>query len=515
MSTQPRRKLKVAIVALYAVENSGVRHLSSMLKSHGWPVDLVFFKHWRNNRVEEPSERECDLLARKMAEGKYDVVGFSFGSPYWKIAIRVSGIVRKALPDALILWGGLHVTLVPEACLPHADVLCVGEGEFPMLDLMNALESGERIDGIPNLWGRRPDGTWFRNPVRPLHDSLDSLPFRDMGGKDKFIIDRDRIEQHDPELDNRELRIHASRGCPYRCAYCYNSSLAEVYGATGNYHRIRSVGNVLEEIREARKVMRNLTRIKFDDDTFLFPERWLEEFCRRYPREVGLPFFILLTPQAVRESTLIRLKKAGLSHVQIGIQTASEDEAVEVFGRTSSNDQVVRFARLNQRLGIDVTYDIIIDDPVATRRDKDTLFRFLMDLPGPFRLFLYSLTLFPRSGVSEDFIARGICTEEDIEGHATKSFRQFRVSLDYPRSKEDTFYLALFVLLTKRFVPRSFIWACHDSEFFRENPHLLLRISQAANLVQMARIALEWGLKGELSLFKIREYGSLSRMITQ
>ncbi len=509
------KKLKVVIVALYAVENSGVRHLSAILKKHGWPVDLVFFKHWRNNRVEEPTEVELALLADKLSSGGYDVVGFSFGSPYWSVARRLSKVVKRTLPNALLIWGGLHVTLVPDECLPYADLLCLGEGEFPLLDLLTALERGEPYDRIPNLWGRRADGSIFRNPVRPLIENLDALPFRDIGGPDKFIIDRDRMLQHDPELDNRELRIHASRGCPYRCAYCYNSSLANIYGATGNYHRLRTVGNVLEEIKVARRIMPNLTRVKFDDDTFIFPEPWIDEFCSRYPREVGLPFFILLTPQAVNETVLIRLKRAGLRHVQIGIQTASADEAAEVFGRSSSNEQVIRFAKLNQRLRLDVTYDIIIDDPLATTKDKDKLFQFLMSLPGPYRLFIYSLTLFPRSGVSEDFMSLGICTEDDIEGRATKSFRQFRVSLDYPRGKEDTFYLALFVLVTKPFVPRSWIWAFYRSEFFRENPHLLLRLSQVVNLAQMAKIALEWGLKGELSFFKIREYGSLSRMITQ
>lgn len=510
-----KRTQKVAIVALYALENSGVRHLTAMLKAHGWQADLIFFKQWFNNRVANPSPDEFTLLEDLIVRGEYDVVGISFGSPYWQVAQEVTRRLRARHARALYVWGGLHVTLAAEQCIPYADVICVGEGEFPMLELLSALEEGASYTHIDNLWGHGPDGRIWKNPVRTLHNHLDALPFRDLGGKDKHFIDYDRVMKHDPELENRELRIHASRGCPYKCAYCYNSSLAEVFPGAGNYQRIRSVSNVIEEIQLARKVMHHLTRVKFDDDTFVFPQEWLDEFCERYPNEVGLPFYILLTPQAARENNLSMLKKAGLMHIQMGIQSASEDEAMEVFGRTSTNAEVMRFARMNQRLQIQVTYDLIIDDPFATARDKDTLFHFLMELPGPFRLFLYSLTLFPRSEVADTFIRRGMVTPLEIEGPATKSFRQFRVSLDYPRSKEDTFYLALIVLITKGFVPRSWIYGAHQSAFFRENPEILLRMSQAVNLVKMAQIALEWGARGELSLFKIREYGSLARMITQ
>ena len=509
----PRRKKKVAIVALYALENSGVRHITSILKHHGWAAHLLFFKQWYNNRVPNPTEREIELLCELVVREQYDVIGLSFGSPYWLIAREVTERIRAVKSDALIVWGGLHVTLSPETCMPYADVLCVGEGEYPFMELMERLERGEDYYDVPNLWIHKGDEV-IKNEVQPLHNSLDELPFRDLGGEDKYFIDYDKVTMHDPELDNREFRVHASRGCPYRCAYCYNSSLAEVY-PTGNYQRLRSVGDVIEEIKHARGIMKNMTRVKFDDDTFVFPREWLEEFCERYPVEVGLPFYILLTPQAAKEGNLAMLKKAGLKHIQMGIQSASEDEAKEVFGRTSTNAEVTRFAKMNRRLKIQITYDLIVDDPLATSRDKETLYTFLMGLPGPYRLFLYSLTLFPRSAVASTFIDRGISTPLDVEGYATKSFRQFRVSLDYPRSKEDRFYLALIVLITKEFVPRSFIRACHDSEFFRENPDILLRLSQAANLVKMAQIAAEWGMRGELSLFKIREYGSLSRMITQ
>ena len=51
------------MVGLYGIENSGVRHLTSMLKQRGgYRADLMFFKDWRHNRVEWPTEDEYGLL---------------------------------------------------------------------------------------------------------------------------------------------------------------------------------------------------------------------------------------------------------------------------------------------------------------------------------------------------------------------------------------------------------------------------------------------------------------------
>ncbi|MCB9743563.1 MAG: cobalamin B12-binding domain-containing protein [Alphaproteobacteria bacterium] len=507
------------IVGLYGIENSGVRHLTSMLKQvGGYRADLLFFKDWRHNRVEWPQEAEYALLLDEIEREGYRLVGFSFGSPYYRVAIEVTQRIKERFGDkVLVVWGGLHPTLTPEHCIEHTDVVCVGEGEYALLELVDRLEAGESIDDVPNMWINKGEGVVIRNETTKLVTELDDLPFREFGGDDISLIDKGLHTRGDPLVHHREYRIFASRGCPYKCAYCYNSSLRAIFPeGKGNYHRRRSVDSVMAELRAAREKMPNMAWVKFDDDTFVFPKRWLREFCEKYKAEFGdLPFDCMLTPDVARLENLRMLKDAGLRGCQMGIEAGSDREQKEVYDRTSTVAQILAFDEMNLELGLDVKYDVIIDNPLAYTSDKDALFHLLMDLKAPYKIYLYSLTLYPQSAVTQKMIDAGYATEADVEGFATKSFRQFRVSVDWQRSNEDKYYLALYMLVNKPFIPRDLIRRIYRSDFWRKHPDLLLELAQSANLVRMTSIAAEMAWRGELSLQKVREYGNIRKMINQ
>jgi anaerobic magnesium-protoporphyrin IX monomethyl ester cyclase len=512
------KRTRVLLVGMYGIENSGVRHLAAMLRERGgYSADILFFQDWRNNQVPWPSVQEYELLIEHLREHEYDLVGLSFGSPYWRIAIELTRRIKAATGDrTTVLWGGLHTTLVPDDCIPHTDALIIGEGEYPLLELVDRMEAGEPWHDVQSVWTRGPDGEVVRNPVRPLMTNLDDLPFRVLGGSGIWLIDRGQKREGDPLLKHHEFRIFASRGCPFSCAYCYNSSLKAIYPGGGNLHRRRSVQAVMEELRQARQKIPKLRWVKFDDDTFVFPMRWLTEFCEAYGAEFGdLPWDCMITPEVVRRDKLELMMKAGLRGVQLGIEAGSDREQREVYERTSTVEQVLAFDRMNVELGLDVKYDVIIDNPLALDSDKEALFHLLMDMQGPYKIYLYSLTLFPKSAVTQKIIDAGLATEWDVEGYATKSFRQFRVSIDWPRSDTDTYYLALLMLVNKQFLPKGLLWHFHGSQFWRSHPHMLLEIAGAANLIRMTRIAAEMLLRGELSWQKVREYSNIRKMINQ
>ena len=72
-----RRKLRIGLVSLYALENNGVRHLSAVARGAGYHVTEIYFKDWSNNRFPWPSEGEVDSLVRILSDAKVDLIGLS------------------------------------------------------------------------------------------------------------------------------------------------------------------------------------------------------------------------------------------------------------------------------------------------------------------------------------------------------------------------------------------------------------------------------------------------------
>ena len=509
-----KKDFHCALIGLYGTENTGVRYLSANLQREGYGVSTIFFREWRNNDNREPDEKEIQILIDLLNELKPQLVGLSFISSFVRIARNLTKRIKEetGIP---VLWGGIHATTAPEECLEDADFVCLGEGEGPLLDLVKSLAEGKTGENIENIW-LKIDGEIQKTPSRMLIQDLDTLPIPDYSEENKYLIDSCKLIKGEPLLAGAEYRIYASRGCPYACSYCYNSILRRIYKGKGKYYRFRSPEHVIRELEYAKKTFPKVRRIKVDDDTaFAFGKEWVLKFCELYKEKINIPFECLIHPHLLKEDLLWMLKDAGLIKVQIGIESASESEMNDVFKRAPGNKQIMEFAELNKKLKIEVVYDVIIDNPLATEKDKRALFDFLMELPGPYKLYLYSLVIFPGTELAREMLEKGLITEDDIEGKNTKAWIQFRVSMDYPRSKEDVYWLSLILLVSKNFVPRNLVKWASEKEYFRKNPGLLFFFSKMCNLVRMAQIGFEMLFNGELTFFKLRQYGSFSKLISQ
>ncbi|MCZ7586250.1 MAG: cobalamin-dependent protein [Deltaproteobacteria bacterium] len=490
--------MRVLLVTPFGFQNVGIRLLSAVLVREGIDCSILFLKRWINNRVFPPTETEWSLFENHVKELAPDVVGIGFGTPYLKLVTEMTERIRR-VSKAHVTWGGTHPTMVPEDCVGRADSVILGEGEAPLVDLVNALKSGADITGIKNIWTRAGDRE-FRNELRPLIADLDTLPHERMLEAPRAFIAENRMYQGDPLHNYPVYRALASRYCPFHCAFCYNSQYRDIYDSKGRYFRNRSVGNVMIELERVRREMPRTRRIHFDDDTFVFPVPWIEEFAEEYPRRIGLPFDIMLYPGALGEKAIRLLAKAGLTQVQIGIQSASEEELARDHARRDANDAIRKLAALFKELKVEPVYDIILDNPDATRADKDATLKFMVDLPRPYNLFLYSLTFFPKSEVTRNLLERHVITEEQIETRATKTFRQFRLTLDYPRPAEEKYYASMISLASKNFLPRPLIRWLARRESLRRRPEALRWFAEGANMIKLAKLAARAYWRGEFGV---------------
>jgi len=506
--------MNTALISLYDRENNAVRLLAAIARKQGHRVLEIYFKDWQNNNFIPPTDREKQNLIKLLRDNNVELVGISLrSSPYNKVATELTRYVKENL-GLPVLWGGTHPILCPDECIQEADYVCVGEGDQTFPTLLNYLQSGRPVDHLVNLWVKR-DGKITKNPVGNVTEDLDSLPFRDYETPDKYYIGGKKIETGDPMCDDPIFQMMCSRGCPFKCAFCYNSVFkTEIYKNKGKYFRLRSVDSVMKELKEAKRIFPKLKRIKFDDEVFPFFPEWVDEFCRRYPEEIGLPFECFTEPKLVNENYFTMLKKAGLEIVYMGIQNTYRISS-ELYDRIDPEDKILNAVRIFKKLGLDARYQVIVDDLVSTEEDRKYLFNFLLRFPRPFALYLFSMTVFPRTALTKKLLAMGKITPNDIEGVATKTFRQMRVDVNYPRPPDEKFWVCMLVLLTKNFIPKSILKVLSENKFLKAHPWPLQVTAQVANFIHMAWIAGKMFLKGELTLTAIKRWANPKSCITQ
>ncbi len=424
-SSSQTAKPRVAMLTIFDVAAIGARSIHAGLVASKYPTDLILFRDKRDREGTLPSQQEYSLLAGLFAEQKPDVLGISFRSFALDIAMRITQIARES-GIALIVWGGTHPTLLPEECIKTADVVCIGEGEEPMLELMQALEAGNPISSIQNLWVRQQDRI-SKNPLRPLIQDLDSLHFPVLGNQGKFTIENGVLKPEDIYLGgNRAVSyfIAGSRGCPFNCDFCCNSAFRETFKGLGKYVRKRSPENVMQELDIAKDRL-DVRFVGFMDEVFSLDPEWTESICSLYGQKIDIPFKCEVHPNTCSEELVRVMKNAGLSLAVLGVQSGSERSRRENYSRRTKDSDILAAARSLHSHGILTYYDFILDNPYETREDLARTLELMLSLPRPHNFEIFSLSYFPGTRITERALKDGKISRDQVEDRSQKTYADF------------------------------------------------------------------------------------------
>ena len=311
-------------------EMLGPMYLSRAVKDAGHEMRAVFL----------PDAR----WLRKIADYKPDVITWSVMTGSHRQVFSVNRFLKSKF-DFFSIVGGPHVTFVPDSVKdPNIDAICIGEGEGAIVDLVNALERGEDWRAIDNLAWADEEGEVHRNPPRPLISDLDELGFPDRS----LVYDAQSLYRN----STRKV-VLTQRGCPMQCSFCFHHAWRKkVYDVkVSKYVRKRSVDHVIAEVQDIRSKY-PLEFVHFLDDIFNIDNGWLEEFCERWPREVGLPFDVILMANMTKEEHIAQIKSAGCVYARIAFEAASDFVRNDVFRKNTTQQQLRQSAAWIKAHGI-------------------------------------------------------------------------------------------------------------------------------------------------------------------
>lgn len=404
--------LQIGLIS-FIINSLNTRLLSSYLKENGHGVTCFFCEGSLND---QNLKELVELISRE----KISLVGISLVTDDYQAAVRVTQKIKDAL-DVPVIWGGAHVNVRPEESLNHANMICLGEGEDALLELAENMAGQDKIDmSIRNIWFNSDNGI-VRNKIRHLEENLDKYPFPDFDRTNMYVMNDKGFETLNEIHLNGEYSIMTSRGCPYGCTYCYNNYRRRQYKGKGRYLRSRTIEKVIEELLMAKRTFNGLRKIKFMDDSFIARKMEdFEKFNALYLDKIDLPFYALAEPMAFDLKKVKLLRKAGLTELQVGIQSGSERTNRDEYKRKISNQKVLQMAQSINDIGINVVYDLIFNNPYETREDLIKTIDFLLKFPAPFSLQGYNLIFYPGTEITDRALQDGyISINESVDDFST------------------------------------------------------------------------------------------------
>ena len=326
--------MKVVFVSLTAAEPLayGIISLAAALRREGHDVRLAYAKRV-DELYDEPNVVRADVIALSATTGLHHTY------LDWVHALR------SRFPEKCYVMGGPHPTYFPEVIQQGPlDAICIGEGEESFPEFLAIWLAGSEV--VPaGFWLRKERGTGavVRGPERGPVRNLDALP---TPAYDLFY--------DDPRFRKLPLRIFlATRGCPYRCSYCFNRTLNERYRPFGPLIRCQDPERLADDIERVRDRW-GLKLVWFLDANFAADRSWLERFASVYRRRIGLPFFCKLRPERATERNVSTLVEAGCTGVGVGLECGSEKLRREVLNRPVKDVDILAGCRRLKAAGITV-----------------------------------------------------------------------------------------------------------------------------------------------------------------
>ena len=292
------------------------------------------------------------------AIGFADIYCMTVFSASFYLAEEVAEICRKNNPNCKVVVGGPHPTSLPEQTLSAGfDCVITGEGEFAPLGNI------DKLGGIINM-----------PKIKQLNEL--PLPARDL---------LDLRSYHRKVNGQLATSITTSRGCPYRCAFCYK----DIFGS-----KVRnfSIERVVEEIKQIKKD-HGISSLIIYDDTFTLKRDRFYSLCEEL-RKLNVVF---RCNGDARHNTLTDFKelyRAGCREIEFGVESGSQIilDNIHKDVTVEENRQAIKNA---QKAGLIVKSFLMVGNPGETKDTIEDTKKFLIDAnPDQFTLF----TLIPLPG---------------------------------------------------------------------------------------------------------------------
>lgn len=344
--------MKVLLVYLGPSEfnpiNHGIAALAAALRNEGHLCELAYLQ------IEDDFENCTIRLNSKLQSYSPDLICFSVNSYQYLKSLQIAKSIKGTIP---IIVGGVHCILNAETVISEEvwDFVCTSEGEESLVKLVSALAHKDSFRDIPNIASKLSTESKTRYLVN----------LSDYNDIDYSVFD---INVY---LDNNNnwMRVMATRGCPNKCSYCFNSSMSKIIPSM-SFIRYYDPSVIIAKIKQLIENHTSIRMLNFDDDIFTADTNFLYKFTKLYKESrIDIPYAINSHVNFFDNEIAKALSDSGCKIVRFGVESGSKRIREKILNRRMSNTEIIMCFRAAEKAGLYTQGFFMLGIPTETSED--------------------------------------------------------------------------------------------------------------------------------------------------
>lgn len=403
----------------------GISYIMAAIKKAGYSFDLFVFSQKNNIKKD---------IKRLFQDNNYDIVLFTSVSSQFFFVKRIAEFIKQVKPDVKNVIGGVHATLnfqdvLKESCF---DAVCVGDGEYAIVDYINHIRENKKIINIDNLYVKTCDSIIKPNKIYFIED-LDKLdpPLRDIWTKWVSF----------PTSYYSAYKVLVTRGCYNNCSYCSNHALSKISNDT-KYVRYRDIDKIIEEINSI-----NYHKIDLVCESLTLNRDFFNKFTAALKknnenREQKILYYAETNVyhSVLSEDFFRKIDEANIRSLGIGLESGSYKIRKNILLRPKySNKDLYVFCNMAKKFNIAVHTYVLIGIPYETQKDYLKTINILRKCQPNF-IFVYIYMPYPGTNLYKKLIEDKIIENYNYFNHfeertkaiiSYKNMSKLRIQINY------------------------------------------------------------------------------------
>lgn len=345
----------------------GIAYMAGVLQENNIDVEIL-----------DASAEDMDFkdVEKELLKRKPDLVALTALTPTIGRALETAQVVKETLPDSIVVMGGYHPTFNFIETLEdeNVDIVIRGEGEYIMLNLVQALENQSRLHDVKGIvFEDKNSKEIVVNPEAPLIQDLDELPFPALN-----LLPMKKYRLLD--MDTHMTTMITTRGCPMQCSFCSSAAMH------GKKIRERSVENIVDEI-EYLNTNYDIDTIAFMDDTFTLKKRKVMAICDEIlKRNIEIMWGCTSRVDTLDEKLLKKMKEAGCITIFIGVESADQQQ-LDNMCKNTTIAKIENAFKIAHKLKIRTIASVALGMPGDTKEIMNKTVKFVHKLKPNYAIY--------------------------------------------------------------------------------------------------------------------------------